>query len=54
MSEIHPSAVIHPGAEIGEDCQIGPFCVIGAHVSLGLGNRLHSHFVIDGHTEVGA
>lgn len=54
MSEIHPSAVIHPGAEIGEDCQIGPFCVIGEHVSIGQGNRLHSHVVIDGHTEVGA
>lgn len=50
---IHPTAVIHPRAVIGADCEIGPYCVIGEHVVLGKGCRLHSHVVIDGHTELG-
>ena len=54
MSEIHPTAVIHPGATLGGDCVVGPYCVIGEHVTLGQGNRLHSHVVIDGHTEIGS
>ena len=53
MSEIHPSAIIHPQASIGDDCSIGPYCVIGEHVTLNQGNRLHSHVVIDGHTDIG-
>jgi len=53
MSEIHPSAVIHPRATRGGDCVVGPYCVIGGHVTLGEVNRLHSHVVIDGHTEIG-
>ena len=53
MSEIHPSAIIHPQANIGDDCSIGPYCVIGEHVTLNQGNRLHSHVVIDGHTDIG-
>ncbi|MCH2386404.1 MAG: acyl-[acyl-carrier-protein]--UDP-N-acetylglucosamine O-acyltransferase, partial [Pedosphaera sp.] len=54
MSEIHPTAVIHHGATLGGDCVVGPYCVIGGHVTLGEGNRLHSHVVIDGHTEIGS
>ena len=50
---IHPTAVIHERAAIGEDCDIGPFCVIGENVKLGKGCTLHSHVVIDGHTEIG-
>jgi UDP-N-acetylglucosamine acyltransferase len=50
---IHPTAVIHPRAEIGADCEIGPYCVIGEHVVMGKGCKLHSHVVIDGHTELG-
>ena len=53
MPEIHPSAVIHSDAIIGDDCEVGPYCVIGRHVTLGQANRLHSHIVIDGHTEIG-
>ena len=53
MSEIHPTAVIHHEATIGDDCVIGPYCIIGAHVTLGQANRLHSHVVIDGYTEIG-
>ena len=53
MPEIHPSAVMHSDATIGDDCEVGPYCVIGRHVTLGQGNRLHSHIVIDGHTEIG-
>lgn len=50
---IHPSAVVHENARVGEGCEIGPFCVIGADVTLGAGCKLHSHVVIDGHTELG-
>jgi len=50
---IHPSAVIHARARIGPDCAIGPYCFIGEHVVLGKGCHLHSHVVIDGHTELG-
>ena len=52
-SGIHPSAVVHPGAIIGEDCAIGPWCVIGGDVVMGDRCRLHSHVVIDGHTDIG-
>ena len=50
---VHPSAIIHPNARIGADCHIGPYCVIGEHVALGDGCWLHSHVVIDGHTQLG-
>jgi UDP-N-acetylglucosamine acyltransferase len=50
---VHPTAIIHPQARIGAECEIGPYCVIGEHVELGLGCRLHSHVVIDGHTRLG-
>jgi len=50
---IHSTAVIHEGAVIGADCDIGPYCVIGEHVALGRGCKLHSHVILDGHTEIG-
>jgi UDP-N-acetylglucosamine acyltransferase len=50
---IHSTAIIHPKAEIGPDCEIGPYCIVGEHVTMGPGNRLHSHVVIDGHTRLG-
>jgi len=50
---IHPNSSIHPKAQIGADCEIGPFCVIGEHVTLGDRCHLHSHVVIDGHTQIG-
>jgi UDP-N-acetylglucosamine acyltransferase len=53
MAAIHPSAIIHPGAQIGPGCEIGPYCIIGEHVTLGEGCKLHSHVVIDGHTQLG-
>jgi UDP-N-acetylglucosamine acyltransferase len=53
MSEVHSTAVIEEGAQIGAGCCIGPYCVIGANVKLGPGCHLHSHIVIDGHTELG-
>ena len=49
----HPTAIIHPEASIGADCEIGPYCVIGENVVLGPGCKLHSHVVIDGHTQLG-
>jgi len=54
MSEIHPTAVIQEGARIGEGCRIGPYCMIGPNVILGTECELHSHVVIDGHTEIGS
>ncbi len=53
MALIHSSAVVHPRAQIGEGCEIGPFCVVGENVTLGVGCRLHSHIVVDGHTKLG-
>jgi UDP-N-acetylglucosamine acyltransferase len=50
---IHPTAIIHPKAQIGAGCDIGPYCIIGEQVILGDGCRLHSHVVIDGHTQLG-
>ena len=54
MKSIHPTAVIHERAQIGAHCLIGPYCVVGEHVVLGENCHLHSHVVIDGHTQVGA
>ena len=51
---IHPSAVVHSKAQVGEECEIGPCCVIGENVVLGPRCRLHSHVVIDGHTNLGS
>lgn len=45
--------MVHPSAQIGADCEIGPYCVIGENVVLGNGCKLHSHVVIDGHTQIG-
>ncbi len=50
---IHPTAVIHPKAQIGAECHLGPYCVVGENVVLGCGCRLHSHVVIEGHTQLG-
>ena len=50
---IHPTAIIHPRSQIGSGCEIGPYCVIGEHVTLGDQCKLHSHVVIDGHTQLG-
>ncbi len=50
---IHPTAVIHPTAQIGAECDLGPYCVVGENVVLGCGCRLHSHVVIEGHTQLG-
>jgi len=54
MSTVHSTAVVDPAATIGEGCAIGPYCVIGPDVTLGDSCQLHSHVVIDGHTELGA
>ncbi len=50
---LHPTAIIHPKAQLGAGCEVGPYCVIGEHVVLGDGCKLHSHVVVDGHTQLG-
>ena len=50
---IHPTAIINPKAKIGFGCEVGSYCVIGEHVVLGENCKLHSHVVIDGHTNLG-
>lgn len=50
---LHPTAIVHSGAQIGAGCEIGPYCVIGEHVLLGEDCKLHSHVVLDGHTQLG-
>jgi UDP-N-acetylglucosamine acyltransferase len=59
MDQIHPSAVIHatafvaPTAVIGEGCEIGPYSIIGPRVSMGRANKICSHVVIEGLTQIG-
>ena len=50
---IHPTAIINPKAKIGFGCEVGSYCVIGEQVVLGENCKLHSHVVIDGHTNLG-
>ncbi len=49
----HQTAVIHPEAKIHESCEVGPFCVIEKGVTLGKGNRLMSHVVVQNNTKIG-
>jgi UDP-N-acetylglucosamine acyltransferase len=51
--EIHPSAVVDESAVIGEGTEIGAFSYIGPNVVIGARNKIHSHVVIDGHTDIG-
>lgn len=53
MGFIHPSAIIEDGAILGADVEIGPFCIVKKDVKLGNSVKLHSHVVIDGHTDIG-
>jgi UDP-N-acetylglucosamine acyltransferase len=50
---IHPTAIVHPKAQIASSCDIGPYCIIGEHVTLGEDCKLHSHVVVEGHTQLG-
>lgn len=50
---IHPTTIVHPQAQLADGCEIGPYCVIGPNVVLGEQCRLHSHVVLDGHTQIG-
>jgi len=50
---IHSTAIVHPEAKIDPSCEIGPYCTVGAQVRMGPSNRLISHVVIDGNTEIG-
>ncbi len=50
---VHPSSSVHSGAILDPGVEIGPFCSVGEHVRLGVGTRLISHVVIDGHTTLG-
>ena len=51
---VHPSSIVHSGAILEPGVVIGPFCTVGEHVKVGVGTRLISHVVIDGHTVLGA
>ena len=50
---IHPTAIVSPHASIGRNVRVGPFCVIGADVTLGDECVLHSHVVLEGHSQFG-
>lgn len=52
-ADIHSSSIIVKGATIGPNVRIGPFCFIGADVNINEGSILHSHIVINGHTQIG-
>ena len=53
MPRISPLALVDPRATIADDVEIGPYCIVGPDVTLGSGNRLISHVVIQGITAVG-
>ncbi|OFZ22439.1 MAG: acyl-[acyl-carrier-protein]--UDP-N-acetylglucosamine O-acyltransferase [Bdellovibrionales bacterium GWB1_55_8] len=50
---IHPTSIVHPEAQIDPSVEIGPWCTVGPHVKIGKNNRLISHVVMDGWTEIG-
>ena len=52
-SLIHPTAIIDPSAELADDIEIGAYSVIGAKVKIDTGNKIASHVVINGPTEIG-
>lgn len=51
--DIHPTSLVEKGAVLGKGVKIGAFCIIGANVKIGDGTVVHSHVLIDGHTEIG-
>lgn len=51
--KIHPTAIVHPESKIDPTAEIGPWCTVGAHAVLGVGTRLLSHVVVEGHTTLG-
>lgn len=53
MPKISPLSVVDPQAELAGDVEVGPFCTVGPMVVLGAGNRLISHVVLTGDTQVG-
>ena len=52
-ANIHSTAIVERGAQVHGTCEIGPYCVVGKGVSLGPGNRLISHVVIQNRTTIG-
>ncbi len=52
-TQIHPTAIVEPGAQLGEGVQIGPFSIVKKNVQVGDRAVIHSHVVLDGHTELG-
>lgn len=53
MATIHPTASVNQAAQLDDGVSIGPYTVIGPHVRMGRGTVVHSHCVIEGHTEIG-
>jgi len=53
VSLIHPTAIIEDGAILGSDVEIGAYSIVKKDVKLANGVKLHSHVLIDGHTEIG-
>ncbi len=53
MAHVHAMSVVHPEAKLAPDVEVGPFCTVGENVVLGVGCKLISHVVIDGHTHIG-
>ncbi len=50
---IHPTAIIDPSAELSDDIEIGAYSVIGPKVKIDSGNKIASHVVINGPTNIG-
>lgn len=50
---IHPTAIIDPSAELADDVAVGAYSVVGPKVKIDTGNKIASHVVINGPTEIG-
>jgi UDP-N-acetylglucosamine acyltransferase len=53
MSIIHPTAIIEDGAKLGSNVEVGAYSIVKKDAKLANGVKLHSHVLIDGHTDIG-
>jgi len=52
-SLIHPTAIIDPSAELADDVEVGAYSIIGPKVKIDTGNKISTHVVINGPTQIG-
>lgn len=50
---IHPTAIIDPSAELAGNVEVGAYTIIGPKVKIDSGNKIASHVVINGPSQIG-